>query len=302
MHGWVYGLHNGLLQDLQHDGLEQRGSRRPCSLRGGDRRRALAPQRELRAVHDGRAGLSRGAHRPARLRHRPGDARRLRPPLPAVPPGQRRRASAASRRADWHGQQRAQAQRIEYYDTRVAEATERLQTEFEAASLPMEVWQQVKLHYIGLLIDHHQPELRRDLLQLGDDEDPAPQLLPQRLHLRAAGGLDRIHRERRAGGAADLPRLLPDRRETLRATWLRIVFNFQLEREFEDLGRDVERRDAAVGEQLGDVAAARQFPDPGAVVAVLPQQGRLRRRQDHQRLPARRRSRCRSCTAAPASW
>jgi isocitrate dehydrogenase kinase/phosphatase len=23
----------------------------------------------------------------------------------------------------------------------------------------MEVWQQVKLHYIGLLVDHHQPEL-----------------------------------------------------------------------------------------------------------------------------------------------
>ena len=30
--------------------------------------------------------------------------------------------------------------------------------------------------------------------------------------------------------------------------------------------------------------AARQLPDPGAVVAVLPQQGRLRGRQDHQRL------------------
>ena len=74
-----------------------------------------------------------------------------------------REASADAKRrfeeADWHGQQRAQRERIEFYDKRVDEAAERLQTEFEAAELPKDVWQQVKLHYIGLLIDHHQPEL-----------------------------------------------------------------------------------------------------------------------------------------------
>ncbi|HLO96595.1 MAG TPA: isocitrate dehydrogenase kinase/phosphatase AceK regulatory subunit, partial [Burkholderiaceae bacterium] len=37
-------------------------------------------------------------------------------------------------RADWHGQQRAQAQRIEFYDKRVDEAAERLQTEFKAGT------------------------------------------------------------------------------------------------------------------------------------------------------------------------
>ena len=67
-------------------------------------------------------------------------------------------AKARFEAADWHGQQRAQAQRIEYYARRVAEATERLQNEFAAATLPIEVWQQVKLHYIGLLINHYQPE------------------------------------------------------------------------------------------------------------------------------------------------
>ncbi len=88
-------------------------------------------------------------------------------------------AKARFEAADWHGQQQAQAQRIAYYERRVAEATERLQNEFQAATLPMEVWQQVKLHYIGLLIDHYQPGAAPecDLLQLGDDQDPAPQLL-----------------------------------------------------------------------------------------------------------------------------
>ena len=61
--------------------------------------------------------------------------------------------------ADWHGQQRAQRERIEFYDLRVKECSTRLEREFKAGEQPMEVWQQVKLHYIGLLVDHHQPEL-----------------------------------------------------------------------------------------------------------------------------------------------
>ena len=61
--------------------------------------------------------------------------------------------------ADWHGQQRAQRERIEFYDLRVLECSNRLEREFGAGEQPMDVWQQVKLHYIGLLVDHHQPEL-----------------------------------------------------------------------------------------------------------------------------------------------
>ncbi len=61
--------------------------------------------------------------------------------------------------ADWHGQQRAQRERIEFYDLRVRECSKRLEREFKAGEQTMEVWQQVKLHYIGLLVDHHQPEL-----------------------------------------------------------------------------------------------------------------------------------------------
>ena len=61
--------------------------------------------------------------------------------------------------ADWHGQQRAQRERIEFYDLRVREATLRLEREYKAGEQPMDIWQQVKLHYIGLLVNHHQPEL-----------------------------------------------------------------------------------------------------------------------------------------------
>ena len=60
---------------------------------------------------------------------------------------------------DWHGQQRAQRERIEFYDLRVKECSSSLETEFKAGEQASEVWQQVKLHYIGLLVDHFQPEL-----------------------------------------------------------------------------------------------------------------------------------------------
>jgi isocitrate dehydrogenase kinase/phosphatase len=61
--------------------------------------------------------------------------------------------------ADWHDQQRAQRERIEFYDLRVKECVRRLEKEFAAGKQPMELWHEVKLHYIGLLVDHHQPEL-----------------------------------------------------------------------------------------------------------------------------------------------
>ncbi|MGB4058701.1 MAG: bifunctional isocitrate dehydrogenase kinase/phosphatase [Burkholderiaceae bacterium] len=60
---------------------------------------------------------------------------------------------------DWHGQQRGQRERIEFYDLRVKECSKRLESEFGASTQPMDVWQQVKLLYVGMLIDHKQPEL-----------------------------------------------------------------------------------------------------------------------------------------------
>ncbi|HLL12953.1 MAG TPA: isocitrate dehydrogenase kinase/phosphatase AceK regulatory subunit, partial [Rubrivivax sp.] len=68
-------------------------------------------------------------------------------------------AKARFEAADWHGQQKAQALRIEFYDQRVNEAVQRLRDEFKVDQLSTDSWQQAKLHYIGLLTDHHQPEL-----------------------------------------------------------------------------------------------------------------------------------------------
>ncbi len=149
------------------------------------------------------------AHRRARLRDRARDARRLRSPLPPVPAGERRgegalRGGRLARPAAGPGAAHRLLRAARRRGDRAA--AERVRGG-DAADGGLAAGQ-APLHRPA-----HQPlpaRARRDLLQLGDDQDPAPQLLPQRLHLRPLRRLDRPPRERRAGGAADLPRLLPD--------------------------------------------------------------------------------------------
>ncbi len=61
-------------------------------------------------------------------------------------------------RADWHGLQRLARERITSYDDRVRECVELLEDEYDAENIDNEVWPQIKLHYIGLLTSHRQPE------------------------------------------------------------------------------------------------------------------------------------------------
>ncbi|MGZ5237447.1 MAG: bifunctional isocitrate dehydrogenase kinase/phosphatase [Caldimonas sp.] len=167
-------------------------------------------------------------------------------------------AQARFEAADWHGQQRAQVLRIEYYDKRVEEAVERLQNEFEAAALPMDVWQQVKLHYIGLLIDHYQPELAETFFN-----SVTTKILHHSyfhndfIFVRPAVSTEYI--ENNEPAAQPTYRAYYPTKQTLRETWLRIVDNFQLRREFEDLPRDVASVMTAVDEELGDFAMRANF-------------------------------------------
>ena len=139
--------------------------------------------------------------------------------------------------ADWHGQQRAQRERIEFYDLRVKEATVRLEKEFKAGEQPMEVWQQVKLHYIGLLVDHHQPELAETFF------NSVTTKILHRTHfhndfifVRPAVSTEYIENDEPA--ATPTYRSYYPTRGTLAETIGRIVDNFRLQRAFEDLPRD----------------------------------------------------------------
>jgi isocitrate dehydrogenase kinase/phosphatase len=162
-----------------------------------------------------------------------------------------RAAKRRFERADWHGQQRAQRERIEFYDLRVNEASERLTREFNAPQLPADVWQQVKLHYIGLLTNHHQPELAETFFN-----SVTTKLLHRSyfrndfIFVRPAVSTEYIENDEPA--ATPTYSAYYPTRETLRETLLRIVANFDLQRGFEDLDRDVDDVLAALEERLGD--------------------------------------------------
>lgn len=173
-----------------------------------------------------------------------------------------RATSAAAKqrfeRADWIGQQRAQRERIEFYDKRVDEAAERLQNEFQAGALPMDVWQQVKLHYIGLLVNHLQPELAETFFN-----SVTTKILHRSyfnndfIFVRPAVSTEYIENDEPA--ALPTYRAYYPTKNTLHETFVRIITNFQLEPEFEDLGRDIDWVIAAVIAHLGEFRMRANF-------------------------------------------
>jgi len=70
-----------------------------------------------------------------------------------------RRAKQHFEAAQWHQAQTELRERISYYDQRVRECVIELEDDYAADELTDEVWREVKLHTIGLLTDHKQPEL-----------------------------------------------------------------------------------------------------------------------------------------------
>jgi isocitrate dehydrogenase kinase/phosphatase len=152
----------------------------------------------------------------------------------------RRESAAAKQRfeeGDWHGQQRTQRERIAFYDKRVREAVARLEQEFQAGQQPMAVWHEAKLHYIGLLINHHQPELAETFFN-----SVTTKILHRTyfhndfIFVRPAVSTEFIENEEPA--AMPTYRAYYPTRDTMHENIVRIVTNFQLRREFEDLQRD----------------------------------------------------------------
>ena len=139
--------------------------------------------------------------------------------------------------ADWHGQQRAQRERIEFYDLRVKECSNRLEREFKAGDQPMDIWQQIKLHYIGLLVDHHQPELAETFFN-----SVTTKILHRSyfqndfIFVRPAVSTEYI--ENGESEARPTYRAYYPTRESMRDVLVKMVQDFDLRLEFEDLPRD----------------------------------------------------------------
>ena len=130
------------------------------------------------------------------------------------------------------------------------EAVDRLRREFKIEQLSMDTWQQAKLHYIGLLVDHHQPELAETFFN-----SVTAKLLHRSyfkndfIFVRPAVSTEYIEDD--APGSTPTYRAYYPTKDDLHATWTRVISNFQLEGEFEDLARDVDHVVQAMLAELG---------------------------------------------------
>ncbi|MSQ74861.1 MAG: bifunctional isocitrate dehydrogenase kinase/phosphatase [Rhodoferax sp.] len=160
--------------------------------------------------------------------------------------------------ADWHAQQRAQRERIEFYDLRVREASTRLEREYRAGEQPMDIWHQVKLHYIGLLVNHHQPELAETFF------NSVTTKILHRTHfhndfifVRPAVSTEYI--ENSEAEASPSYRAYYPAPAALAATLMQALLDFDLRVPFDDLPRDTERVTQALSLVLGEATLRANF-------------------------------------------
>ena len=161
-------------------------------------------------------------------------------------------------RADWHGLQRLARERITSYDDRVKECVEVLEDEYDAENIDDEVWQQIKLHYIGLLTSHRQPECAETFFN-----SVCCKILHRSyfsndfIFVRPAISTEYLENDEPA--AKPTYRAYYPGTDGLAATLERIVTNFQLEPPFEDLTRDIGCVMQSITDEFGEFDAAPNF-------------------------------------------
>ncbi len=162
--------------------------------------------------------------------------------------------------AEWKIGQQTARERISFYDQRVVECVTMLEDDYEQADLTDSVWREVKLHYMGLLIDHMQPELAETFYN-----SVCTKMLHRNYYhndfifVRPAVATEYIESEH-------LPtyRVYYPVNDGLHYSLKRIVTNFQLASPFADLDRDI----ATIAQKLKDVFGNEKL-EPNHQIQVL---------------------------------
>ena len=166
-----------------------------------------------------------------------------------------RQASQAARdhfeRMTWKEAQAQARERIALYDSRVGECVQLLEDEYEEAELTDSVWREVKLHYIGLLMDHRQPELAETFFN-----SVCCKILHRTyfnndfIFVRPAVSTEYIE----PAQGTPTYRVYYPQRDGMRHALRRMVTNFQLAGEFADLDRDLAQVEERLTSVLADMA------------------------------------------------
>src|SRR6476646_7058298 len=159
---------------------------------------------------------------------------------------------------DWLALQQLARERIASYDNRVDECVMLLEDEYDAENIDDEIWQQIKLHYIGLLTSHRQPECAETFFN-----SVCCKILHRSyfnndfIFVRPAISTEYIENDEPA--AKPTYRAYYPGRDGLAVTLERIVTNFQFNPPFENLPRDVECVIQALHDNFGTFNEAPNF-------------------------------------------
>jgi len=153
-----------------------------------------------------------------------------------------REAKTRFEHGDWLGVHKAVKERIRFYDDRVDECVERLRNEFDAATIDYATWQQIKLLYIGLLLNHKQPELAETFFN-----SVTTKILHRNyFHNDFIFVRPTISTENLEGDDSQTYRSYYAKEDGLRGAVRKIVADFDWQRPFANLDRDVDYVYAAV--------------------------------------------------------
>jgi isocitrate dehydrogenase kinase/phosphatase len=171
-----------------------------------------------------------------------------------------RQASQAARHhfetGAWALAQQAARDRIDYYDKRVQEAVTMLEDEYAPSELNDEVWRETKLHYIGLLSGHKQPELAESFFNsVSCNILHRSYYHNEYIFVRPVISTEYIETEE----PKPTYRVYYPASDGLRFALRRIVTNFQLDCAFADLDRDIGQVEARMQQLFGlDTVEANQ--------------------------------------------
>ena len=170
-----------------------------------------------------------------------------------------RLAKAAFENQDWHGIRQLLRDRITFYDQRVIETAHHLEVEFDAPALSDEIWQQVKLHYIGLLSNLHQPELAETFFNSVTTRILASRYFNNKfIFVRPTISTEYLENDE-APSKPSYRAYYPGDVQGLQPVLKSLITSFDLKNSFENLDRDLDLTAKLIKQSLSDTTSSTDF-------------------------------------------
>jgi isocitrate dehydrogenase kinase/phosphatase len=170
-----------------------------------------------------------------------------------------RLAKEAFENQDWHGIRQLLRDRITFYDQRVIETAHHLEEEFDAHALSDEIWQQVKLHYIGPLSNLHQPELAETFFNSVTTRILASKYFNNKfIFVRPTISTEYLENDE-APSKPSYRAYYPGDIQGLQPVLKSLITSFDLKNPFENLDRDLDLTTKLIKESLSSTTSSTDF-------------------------------------------